>query len=241
MSIIPHPSETADFVIDKLRQLKAENYCIVDVGARHGLLLHLMKHKFDAKYIGIDPAPNTGHPAYDEFYSVAIDDVITPEIRKFYIYPDEPGCNSLLPMRKDIITHNLDEYDSKWYVEWDIEKNETVIDVPVISLEFLLKHSQIFNEIGVVHFLKVDSQGNDANVVKSLGDILKKTYIVQIESVVHPNKNISLYNGQPHYIQDVDTMHALGFVQVQMTDYSINKNACPEADIVFINKELFFS
>lgn len=230
---------THQFVIDKLRSLNVEQYCIVDVGCRGGDLVKLMKPNFQAKYIGIDPSPNTGHPLYDEFYQVAIDDVSSPETRQFYIYSNEPGCNSLLPMRKDMVTHDLEEYDSKWYVGWDIEKNEEVVSVTAISLSDLLKSSQVFNDVQYLHFLKVDAQGKDINVVKSLGDIIKKTYMVQIESTVHSDTNVSLYHGQQHYLQDVEDMKSMGFVQAHIIDYSVDKNQCPEADVIFINTKLF--
>lgn len=218
--------------------MNLDKYLIVDVGCRGGDLVKLIKHKFSAKYIGIDPSPGAGSSLYDEFYPVAIDNVTSKEMRTFYTYPNDSGCNSLLPMNKDLVTHDKSEYNNKWYVDNNIEEGEESIVVPTISLKELLAESSSFLEIQAIHFLKIDAQGLDIHVVKSLGDILKKTYMIQIESAIISNPNAVLYKGQQTFEKDIQDMQSLGFEKWHMVDYSINKDASPEADIIFINTEL---
>ena len=89
-----------------------------------------------------------------------------------------------------------------------------------------------------IHYLKIDAEGVDIRVVKSMKNYLKKTMFVQIETYVSTNKSVKLYQGQTHIDEDIDTMKSLGFELFGMVDYS--SNSSPNADVVFINtrKEL---
>lgn len=223
-----------------MSQLEHSKYLIVDVGCRGGDLHRTMNNirstlTGELKYIGIDPSHSPQE--YDELYHIAVDNVSERIEKTLYVNPTDSGCNSLLPMNIDLITHDKDDYQSKWYVAASIEKNIGTEITTVDSLYNVLMASELFQEIGYVHYLKIDAQGVDIRVVRSLGDLIEKTYIVQIESVVSANDDIVMYDGQQHYNQDILDMKEMGFDEWFKTDYSIDKKVSPEADVVFVNRK----
>ena len=228
-----------DANIGLLKAFSQPPYLVVDVGCRGGDLPKALRWKLPAHYIGIDPSREAIGNHHDEFYSIAIDDVSQEETRTFYTYSVDEGCNSLLPMNKEVITHDRNEYDSKWYVKKPIEFMEDRMSVRANSLKNVLLNSESFKEVGYVHYLKVDAQGSDINVVKSLGELVNKTCIIQIESAIPSNEDVLLYKGQQHYKKDVEDMNSMGFVEWFKENYSIDKMASPEADVVFINEKFW--
>lgn len=103
----------------------------------------------------------------DRFYLVeaAVDNVEEPTTKEFYafgwdIWPNNPGCSSLhKPIGR-------------------FEKSTEVIhQVEVISLEYILDNLQY----DVVEVLKTDTQGNDLNVIKSLGKHIKNVVFIDSE------------------------------------------------------------
>lgn len=202
---------------------------LIDCGCHKGHFLTKFKREVNRPVysIGIDPVNHPKESVYDKYFQMAVDNVDTPTIKKFYEYI-EPGCNSLLEMNVDKVVHNRSEVG--WYVGWPIEKQKNCYDVEVDSLASFLETQDYFP----IHLLKIDSQGNDINVVKSLGVYVDRVAFVQMECVSSKNKEIVLYKGQQIMEQDIEDMTKLGFEVVKITDYS--KEASPECDILFKNR-----
>ena len=125
-----------DSISNILNNLEDERLFVVDVGCHKG---HFRDQLFSVVrkpiyIVGIDPMNHDVSDKYDKYIKIAIDDVDSPTIKSFYEYI-EPGCNSLLPMNIEIITHNDPNDTNKWFVNQEIEKLINKSDVAVDSLQ----------------------------------------------------------------------------------------------------------
>jgi FkbM family methyltransferase len=126
--------------------------------------------------IGIEPHPEncsslknllSNTKGGDRFYLIesAIDDVEHPTSKEFYgfgwnVWPNNPGCSSLLKP--------IGRFENS---------TEKVYNVDVISLKSILdKIDYEFIEV-----LKTDTQGNDLNVIKSLGEHIQNVVFIDSE------------------------------------------------------------
>lgn len=212
---------------------------IVDVGAANGLFRkevfsHITKNNF---WVGIEP--NGGYnnddvkKEYDLWFQNAIDDVDERKIMQFNINQDA-YCSSLLELNTEIITKDANKKNNLWYCPSEISTIISVEDVEVVSLKELFDEIPKFqNEL--IHFLKIDAQGVDIRVVKSLKEYSKKTMFVMIESIVETDNNLRLYKNQTSLTEDNEIMNQLGFKKLFDIDYS---HICPEADVIYYNINL---
>jgi len=232
-------------VITYLHQWPDFKINIIDVGCHKAGFLHGFKRKLtkDSFWVGIDACDYGIGGQYDVFVNKAVDNVAKDEIRQFNEYV-ESGCNSLLPMNMEILTGDNSEYEKKWYIgktaeQLSVVKEQKTVtrDVNVSSLHSILSFMPRFtNEM--IHFIKIDTQGNDINVVKSMKEFRDKTLFIQMECVSSHNKNIVLYKGQQIMEDDIKDMEEMGFMVYDFVDYGANRTAGPEADVVFYNKKL---
>jgi FkbM family methyltransferase len=102
--------------------------------------------------------------------------------------------------------------------------DETIVRVS--RLDTLMTEFQIEE----IHILHIDSQGEDINVVRSLGDKISKVKFIELES---PSKGESpLYINQPTYEETMEHMDKAGFKEVRRSYHSIDQK---EVDIFFRN------
>jgi FkbM family methyltransferase len=106
---------------------------------------------------------------YNKFFlvPVALGNVCEPEFMNFYVPQHSEGCCSLLVPNKDILG--------------DVVKTHTV---PVYSLSNFLDFID-FDKIDYIDYIKIDVQGYDINVLKGIGDYIKKIVYVTIEPEVN--------------------------------------------------------
>lgn len=219
-------------LIKKLNEEQDSPLFIIDVGCHKG---HFRDELFSQVkspmfILGVDPLDFNVTSKYNLYIQVAIANVDTPIVKEFYEYC-ESGCSSLMKMNTDVITHKESE-TNKWFVPWEIEELIFVHPVLVDSLAHILDSGR--EDIKRVHLLKVDAQGMDIEVVKSLKHYLPKTNLIQIESVTTHDPNIVLYEGQSILEKDIEDMQQLGFnvLGINYPNYVFKTN---EADVVFIN------
>jgi hypothetical protein len=225
--------------IERLNASDGPKLNIVDIGSHKAMFLDETRPivRKPSYWIAIDPCDyGVCQGKYNEFHNLALSDVGVETTMQFNEY-EEPGCNSLLTMNVDKITHDASEYDKKWYVARSIENRTAVRNVRVNSFYNVFKDHPILTK-EPIHFIKIDTQGNDIKVIRGMGDFLTKTYFIQTESVTSQNKDVVMYDGQQLMEDDVRDMEALGFGVFDYINYGANKNACPEADVVFYNKSL---
>jgi hypothetical protein len=213
----------------------------IDVGVYHGMFLDKIHRFLNSKplySVGIEPNNSLNSLSkYTASFNCAIDNVDEPTHLPFTFNADCDACSSLLPMNTEEITNDRKYFDTKWYCPSPITNILKVESVLVDSMSNILDKLDHF-KTNKIHYLKIDAEGVDIRVVKSMKNYLKKTMFVQIETYVSTNKSVKLYQGQTHIDEDIDTMKSLGFELFGMVDYS--SNSSPNADVVFINtrKEL---
>jgi hypothetical protein len=137
-------------------------------------------------------------------------------------------------MNTDIITHDKSSSSDKWFIDRIVEQVVQKKEVIVTSLERVLDSIPKFKD-EIIHYVKIDTQGSDINVAKSLGKYINKTMFIQLECVTSHDPKKVLYKGQQLFENDVDDMNLLGFKIVGMEDYS--GFASPEGDVLFINQD----
>ncbi len=213
--------------ISKLLPVKQAN--IIDVGCHKGHFIQSLKqsYKGDLFTIGIDPIDYHDRIHYDLYMKMAIDNVERADYKEFNKYV-EPGCNSLLKMKTKNVVHTRDK--PGWFVGWNIEQEAGKEFVHCNSMKNLLSFYGWFSNID---YVKIDTQGNDINVVRSFQKYLNKVKYIQMECVSSHNKDIILYENQQILEDDIKDMYELGFEVIHIQDYSAN--ASPEADVIFRN------
>ncbi len=200
---------------------------LIDVGCHKGHFKQKISSFYNLGWsFGIDPC-FYGNFGYTYHLTCAISEV--EGIHSFYEYI-EPGCNSLLPMKVKNVVH--DRSHIGWFVGWPIEKQTNKREVWTTRLDSLIKKYHLENS--TIDFLKIDTQGHDISVVKSLGAF--KARFVQMECVSSHKPEITLYEGQQIMERDIEDMKQLGYEVLCITDYSVD--ASPEADVLFYCKEL---
>lgn len=194
---------------------------IIDVGHHKGDWIRdfsrqIPKDKF-VYCVGIDPIDHKS-----EWNNLFIQKAVSTKTgtRKFYTY-SEPGCNSLNEML----------LENKFQRPQEINKVGE-IEVECVTLESIL------DDLGLdmIHYLKVDAQGNDLDVVKSAGEWLKKCLFVQMETCVATQDDNMMYENQNTRAADISFMESQGFELVKEMDHS--SVSCPEADLIFYNTRL---
>lgn len=214
-----------ELIYQKLQ--KFDTLYIVDVGHHKGCFIQKFKMHFPNKkffVVAIDPI-NYNSGLYDLFFQVAISTKTSKS--KFNIY-DEPGCNSLKDMKLENLTRAKDQ--GGWFCNHNINKIKE-IEVDCSTLEDILNPLNL----DIIHFLKVDAQGSDLDVVLSAGESIKKCIFIQIESCTSVKADGIMYEGQTNMEKDIQKIENLGFKLIEVQDHSAV--SCPEADLIFINTD----
>ena len=177
---------------------------ILDVGAAIGITIaRAYTHFPNSKIYGFEPGKrsfgalidNVGSHPNVELLQVAVDEDETP--RTFH-ESRNPSCSSLLPFTAD---------KTKWKVDHGGHSHFDIIDsyiVPCTRLDNFLK----INNINTVKHLKVDAQGADLRVIKSLGNRLKDVETILAEARL---TDFHLYEGDCHKDELVQYMKDNGF------------------------------
>ncbi len=190
---------------------KYDRLNVLDIGHHKGHFAEEFSKKVAPldKYlycVGIDPIDH-GSTSNNLFIQKAVS---TKEgIRKFHLY-NEQGCNSLNEML----------LDNKFQRPQEILKTGET-EVACVKL------SKILQELNLktIHYLKIDAQGNDRDVLESAEDWLQKCLFVQIETCVAKSDDELMYKNQNTRDSDVEYMKSKGFELFDEWDHSAN--SCP--------------
>lgn len=158
---------------------------VLEVGVSDGFHTEKYLKRFKLPIIGFEPVPHL-YPLLDEkfkgrrdvhIYEAAVD--VKDAVRDFHIsdptthHEDRPvhpyGCSSLYKFPEDI--------NDKWLGRDDFTMVET-IKVNTVNLENFFR-ARMFT--GTIEYLHCDAQGNDVNVLRSLGPYLKNVKSGEIE------------------------------------------------------------
>ena len=211
-----------------LKELTAyDNVNVIDVGAARGSFMEELAHVFvdaglgdtEIYSIGIDPIHREAEEKYDTYIRACVDNVETPREEDLYIHDNDDQANSLcISMLEDGGTGELYPADSRRKV-WVLNLN-TIIDY----------HWWLFDE-QIIHFLKIDAEGKDLDIVESLSqENLKRIKYIAFECK----------NGAPRYEGDRDIDECIEYMKSIGFDVSFRwdaDNNSQLSDVVFVNRE----
>lgn len=214
--------------------LKDEKKTLIDVGCHRAHFLSNSQIKFDFK-IGIDPLEFDEQALYDVVVNGAVSTQKNQKL--FYVYEND-GCSSLLKMKSDEVTHDFAERKNKWYVSFKIENLKKILRTDTCTLEEIIDQHFPTESVSLI---KIDAQGSDIDVVKSLGKYLN-TDKVKFLFIELPSRDIVLYEDQLDYPSSIQALNEYGFEVVHKHDFEIlgydGKPASPESNVIMKNKLL---
>ena len=211
-----------------LKELTAyDNVNVIDVGAARGSFMEELAHVFvdaglgdtEIYSIGIDPIHREAEEKYDTFIRACVDNVESPREEDLYIHDKDDQAHSLcISVLEDGGTGEFYPADSRRKV-WVLNLN-TIIDY----------HWWLFDE-QIIHFLKIDAEGKDLDIVESLSqENLKRIKYIALEC-----KNGShRYEGDRDIDECIEYMKSIGFDVSFRWDAHNNSQL---SDVVFVNRE----
>lgn len=229
--------EVLELLAFALNEVPGASVVFVDVGAARGDVLHqlrctgLHKRMFS---VGIDPIDLRGHMLYSGFVLAAITSG-TEGHADFYCYGSS-DCSSLKRMDSSKVTHDPAlGGDRLYYTPAPIEQLVETARVPTFNLSTIIRQYGLAEE--TLHFVKIDAQGSDLDVFRSLGQLSDHCLFLRVESVCCESGGPSstLYEGQTTFAEDRAVIEAAGFRLFNIARFG----STPEADLTFVNVRLF--
>jgi FkbM family methyltransferase len=182
--------------------------------------------------VGVDPQDYNVKNCYAAYHSLAISNVSEPTTLPFNVY-DEGGCSSLKKLRLDKLTN--DRSQEGWFCNHNITF-QFQRDVKCIRASQLFREDPVIASAPIIHFVKIDTQGSDLNVIKSMDEFIPRVMFIQMESLVKKNASSQMYEEQGYSKEDIAYMVSQGFRVFDIKDHS--EVSCPEADIIFFNTRM---
>ena len=215
-------------IVPALRKLASyEKVNVIDVGAARGSFIEELAGVFvqaglgdnEIYSIGIDPSHREAEEKYDTFIRACVDNVESPREEDLYIHDKDDQAHSLcISVLEDGGTGEFYPADSRRKV-WVLNLN-TIIDY----------HWWLFDE-QIIHFLKIDAEGKDLDIVESLSqENLKRIKYIALECK----------NGAPRYEGDRDIDECIEYMKSIGFDVSFRwdaHNNTQLSDVVFVNRE----
>ena len=215
-------------IVPALRKLASyEKVNVIDVGAARGSFIEELAGVFvqaglgdnEIYSIGIDPSHREAEEKYDTFIRACVDNVESPREEDLYIHDKDDQAHSLcISVLEDGGTGEFYPADSRRKV-WVLNLN-TIIDY----------HWWLFDE-QIIHFLKIDAEGKDLDIVESLSqENLKRIKYIALECK----------SGEPRYDGDRDIDECIKYMKSIGFDVSFRwdaHNNTQLSDVVFVNRE----
>lgn len=195
-------------IVPALKELKKfDKVNVVDVGAaRASFLVELDKLVDLSKVfaIGIDPISHGIEGHYDKFYHACVDNVDTPKTQMFYKNVSDDQASSLYS-----------------------KIGEQVGEIDILNLNSII-NDDIPDD--TIHFIKIDAEGKDLHIVKSLSEkVLARTKFIAIEC---PHDGVR-YDGESTKDECIQYFDTIGFDVFFCHD---TNNGSGISDVVFINR-----
>lgn len=195
-------------IVPALKELKKfDKVNVVDVGAaRASFLVELDKLVDLSKVfaVGIDPISHGIEDHYDKFYHACVDNVDTPKTQMFYKNRIDDQASSLCSTI-----------------------GEQVGEINILNLNSII-NDDIPDD--TIHFIKIDAEGKDLHIVKSLSEeVLARTKFIAIEC---PHDR-ARYDGESTKDECIQYFDTIGFDVFFCHD---TNNGSGISDVVFINR-----
>jgi hypothetical protein len=236
-----------DWCVKAVEKLVSENkkLNVVDVGCARSAFINefLVKYinKRSIKSLGIDPfnhAPQYNPRKHYNFYvQCCVDNIPSGTTQKMDFYVNSiDQASSLLKINTDLFSSKLEE-ENKFYYPQDIidrlSKIDKVVKVKVYNLGDLIK--KYFKE-EIIDFIKIDAEGKDLDICKSLGENLKRVKYIGLECSSHENDDLKIFENGCSKKEAVDFFKDNNFELFSCMDYSKNpENLTQMSDLVFRN------
>jgi FkbM family methyltransferase len=206
-----------------LQRIIPVNGAILDVGANIGqFALEILSILPDIKLYSFEPVPD----AYEELKSLSEKHHQVIPIKKaislqngqstFYVTASDVGSSLLEP---------LPNQKSKWLT---LDKK---VSVETIRLDAFIKSENLGEGISL---LKSDAQGNDLDVILSLGDFLKPNFV---KAILVETNFTNFYHGQQNYYDIFSTLDNAGYRMAWMYPHRAHDEWLWCADVLFIGKQ----
>lgn len=233
------PRQLQTWIVSVLNTLRPDRAVFIDVGAARGDVLHSFARESGLVppvfSIGIDPIDVRARHEYSAFVPTAIS--TGAEGSAPFFVQESSDCSSLKRIVPDRITYDPSQIDGVRYFAGDsIHRTLEVRVVPCCRLSTVIRDFALQDE--VIHFLKIDAQGSDLDVFRSLDQFTAQCLFVQMETVYSQTPNDvdrCLYEGQTTFVEDRAVLEAAGFRLLGVYPFRVT----PEADVLFVNMALF--
>ena len=122
--------------------------------------------------------------------------------------------------------------DKVYYTEDIIKKLTTIVDT--IDVKVLNLSDIIDDEVeGIIHFVKIDAEGKDMDIVKSLKPNFHRIKYISIECT----NEIPRFEGEVNRKEFIEYFEENNFKVFDLIDYEFeDNNGTQMSDVVFINK-----
>tara|TARA_R100001594_G_scaffold6361_1_gene18168 strand:- start:913 stop:1563 length:651 start_codon:yes stop_codon:yes gene_type:complete len=196
---------------------------VIDVGAARGSFMYELYSIFSDA--GLNPETH--------ICSMGIDPTHIEAITKYTGFILACVANVENPQEKDLYLHDDDQANSLCInVEEDGSITSRTKKVWVLNLNTLLEspHHLFANE--VIHFLKIDAEGKDLEIVESLSaETLKRIKYISMEC----KNGEPRYEGDRNKLECINYMDSIGFDVCHVWNSDNESNI---SDVVFENKEV---
>jgi len=231
--------------IEFIRKEK-DSITIIDIGCARCAFINefLVKYFEKSKImsIGIDPLhhkdPYDAEKNYNFYIKGCVDNIPkgSEEKNNFYVNSIDQA-SSLLRIRTDNFSSNLNDKNKFYYPQEIIDrlsKIDNQIIVNVYNLGDII--DRCFGE-RTIDFIKIDAEGKDLDIAKSLVNYLQRIRFIAIECASHENKNLEIFENGSNSIDAINFFKNNNFEIFEITDYSKRENNLTQmSNIVFVNK-----
>lgn len=139
-------------------------------------------------------------------------------------------------MRTDLFSLDLKDRDNKFYYPENIinrfNKKVTETIVNVYNLCDII--DKTFNSNEVIDFIKIDAEGKDLDIVKSLKEYLPRIKYIGIECSSYDNNNLRIFENGSNKQDAITFFEKNNFSIFEIIDYS-KINLTQASDIIFKN------
>jgi hypothetical protein len=214
---------------------------VVDIGAARGqFLIERLSNFFnlsEINSIGIDPLDHGIAKFYNKFFHVCVDNIPknTVEYKDFYINEIDQA-SSLCKVLVENFTSNLDEIDKIYFTPDVLNRFSNIVNtikVQVCNLNNILNSEFSNNEI--IDIIKIDAEGKDFNIVKSIESNLHRIKFIAIECTSHKD-NLTRFEGEGTKKEFIEFFKEKNFDIHYCIDHEYRSdNRTQASDITFIN------
>lgn len=214
---------------------------IVDVGAARGqFLLERLINFFDLSQInsiGIDPLDHEVSKFYNKFFHVCVDNIPenTVSYEDFYINQIDQA-SSLGKIQIENFTSDLNDVDKIYFTPDVLNRLSNIVNtikVQVCNLNNILNSEFSNNEI--IDIIKIDAEGKDFNIVKSIESNFHRIKFIAIECTSHKD-NLTRFEGEGIKKEIIEYFKEKKFDIHYCIDHEYRSdNRTQMSDITFVN------